>query len=132
MSRIPAAPKDLVARGRGVRFWRAVLAEYECSPVEIELLGEAARVLDELDVLRGAVAREGATVVGSRGQTRAHPALGELRQARGELRRLLDALAIPTPAAAAGDADGVVSLTSRRAQKAARKRWEGRGAARHA
>lgn len=56
----------------------------------------------------------------SRAPTRA---LAELRHGRGELRRLLDALGIPAPLAAA-ERDGVVSLTSRRAQRAARARWE--------
>jgi Phage terminase, small subunit len=100
-----------------------VLAEWECSPAELELLAEACRTLDELQALRRAVAREGATVKGSQGQRRAHPALTELRLGRGELRRLLDALGLE---AAAGAAEGeeVVSLTSRRAQRAARTRWD--------
>jgi hypothetical protein len=119
----------LAARGRGVRFWRRVVAEFDPSLAETELLAEACRLLDELDDLRAVVARDGATVTGSRGQVRAHPALGELRQARGELRRLLDALGIPAGAmAAAGDVAGVPSLASRRAAKAARTRWADRGA----
>lgn len=89
------------------------------------------RTLDELEALRRAVAKEGATVAGSRGQRRAHPALSELRLGRGELRRLLDALGIPAPlaAAAAAEAEGVVTLASRRATRAARARWDQRGGA---
>jgi hypothetical protein len=130
--RAPRPPSDLKAGTRGARFWRAVVAEFEPSPVELELLGEACRTLNELDALRRAVAKDGATVGGSRGQTRTHPGLVELRQGRAELRRLLDALAIPVPLAAAGDMEGVVSLASRRAQKAARARWADRGASDHA
>jgi Phage terminase, small subunit len=102
------------------------MSEWECSPVELELLAEACRSLDELDALRRAVVKDGATVTGSRGQRRTHPALAELRQGRAELRRLLDALGIPQPLAAAAGGDGVVSLTSRRAQHAARARWSAR------
>lgn len=130
--RAPRPPSDLKARSRGARFWRAVVAEFEPSPVELELLGEACRTLDELDALRRAVATDGPIVTGSRAQPRTHPGLVELRQGRAELRRLLDALSIPVPLAAAGDVEGVVSLASRRAGRAARARWENRGASSHA
>lgn len=110
-----------------------VTSEWECSATELELLAQACRTLDELDVLRRAVAKEGATVAGSQGQRRAHPALSELRLGRGELRRLLDALGIPQPLAGAAGGEGVVSLTSRRASKAATARWEKqRGSSSHA
>jgi P27 family predicted phage terminase small subunit len=131
-ARLPAPPSDLAARGRGRRFWKRVVGEWECSPTELELLAEACRTLDELDALRRAVAKQGATVAGSQGQPRAHPALAELRQARGELRRLFDALGIPQPLAGAAPAEDVVSLTSRRAQRAARARWAKRGSSGHA
>lgn len=123
---LPPPPADLKPRGRGRRFWRAVVAEFDGTNVELELLEEACRELDELDELRAAVARDGATVAGSKGQTRTHPALVELRQGRAELRRLLDALSLPTPQGA-GAVEDVVSLTSRRAQRAAHTRWANRG-----
>jgi Phage terminase, small subunit len=125
-TRVPTAPSDLAARGRGRRFWKRIVGEWECSPAELELLSEVCRSLDELDALRRAVVKDGATVAGSRGQRRNHPALAELRQGRAELRRLLDALGTPQPLAAAAGGDGVVSLTSRRAQRAARARWAAR------
>jgi hypothetical protein len=127
VSRLPAPPADLAARGRGRRFWQGVVSEYELSASELALLVEACRSLDELDALRRAVKREGYTVKGSEGQRRAHPALAEMRQARGELRRLLDALGIPAPLADAAGRQGVVSLSSRRAQRAAQARWAQRG-----
>jgi hypothetical protein len=122
-------PRDLRAKGRGRKFWQAIVDEFEPSSSELEMLAEACRTLDELDELRRSVAADGATVVGSRGQTRVHPALGELRQSRAELRRLLDALGIPAPAGEVPTAGGVISLASRRAQKAARARWGAAGGA---
>jgi hypothetical protein len=79
--------------------------------------------MHELQALRRAVAREGATVDGSTGQRRAQPALTELRLGRGELRRLLDALGLEA-AGVGAEGEDVVSLTSRRAQRAARARWQ--------
>ena len=123
--RTPSPPADLVARGRGRRFWKSVLTEFEASPSELELLAEACRTLDEL---RRAVERDGAIVTGSVGQPRPHPALTEARQQRAELRRLLDVLGIPAPLASAAEAEGVVSIATRRATRAVRARWERRGA----
>ena len=123
--RTPSPPADLVARGRGRRFWKSVLTEFEASPSELELLAEACRTLDEL---RRAVERDGAIVTGSVGQPRRHPALTEARQQRAELRRLLDVLGIPAPLASAAEAEGVVSIATRRATRAVRARWERRGA----
>jgi P27 family predicted phage terminase small subunit len=118
----PAPPGYLAKQGRGRKFWQRIVGEWECSPVELELLAEACRTLDELQALRRAVARDGAVVKGSQGQRRSHPALTELRLGRGELRRLLDALGLEAQVDAEGD--DVVSLTSRRAQRAVRTRWE--------
>jgi P27 family predicted phage terminase small subunit len=129
--RAPAPPGYLAAQGRGRRFWQQVVGEWECSPAELELLAEACRTLDELQALRRAVAREGATVAGSQGQRRAHPALTEPRLGRGELRRLLDALGLEA-AGVGAEGEDVVSLTSRRAQRAARARWAKRGSSGHA
>lgn len=104
-------------------------------PHERELLAEACRTLDELDQLRAALRKDGVTARGSRGQVRTHPALVELRQGRGELRRLLDALEIPEAVDVESTVDaesaGAISLDSRRAQKAARARWKGRAAVDH-
>ena len=113
-------PDDLKPRGRGRRLWRYVTDGYDPNPADVEVLVEACRALDEVDELHAVVARDGVTTSGSRGQTVLHPAMGELRQARAELRRLLEALGL--------DADeGEAGATSRRASAAARKRWETRG-----
>src|SRR4051794_41845488 len=51
--------------------------------------------MDECEALREAVAADGTTVAGSTGQTRVHPAIGELRQHRLALGKLLSQLALP-------------------------------------
>lgn len=112
--RVPAPPSDLAACSSGRRSWKRVVSEWELSSVELELLVEARRQLNEVDALRSAVARDGATVSASRGQVRTNPALAEVRQARGELRRLLDALGIPGADHAVAGGGGVVTLASRR------------------
>ncbi len=114
----PAAPADLGARGS--RFWRSTVAVFELSEVELELLKECARLLDECEALRKAVDRGGVTVVGSTGQPRVHPALGELRQHRLALGRLLAQLALPDVAD-----DKLPSPIQVRGRKAAQSRWAG-------
>jgi hypothetical protein len=108
-------PKGLGVRG--CRFWIQATSAYELQPGEQELLLEICRILDELELLATAVATEGATVTGSTGQTRVHPALSELRGSRLALGRLLDQLGLP-------DLEGeVLSVQSARAQRAAQVRW---------
>lgn len=126
MAKAPDAPSDLAPRGRGRRFWRAVTADFEVSGADLELLGEACRVLDELESLREVLARDGPTSMGSKGQVVTHPALGALNQSRAELRRLIDQLGIPE-APDAGEDGELATLTSRKASKAARTRWASRG-----
>ena len=116
-TRKPAAPGDLRARGR--RFWRETLAVYTLTDSEMELLREACRLLDECEALREAVAADGVTVTGSTGQTRVHPALGEMRQHRLALGRLLAQLALPDP-----DGKPLASPESVRGATAARTRWK--------
>ena len=115
-TRKPAAPPDLGARGR--KFWRTTMATFEMSDVETELLIEVARLLDECENLRNAVQTDGVTVAGSTGQPRVHPALGELRQHRLALGRLLAQLALPDVD------DGSLSAPAQlRARKASETRW---------
>ena len=116
--RKPAPPADLGGRGR--KFWTATHAHFELSGVEMELLVECCRLLDECEALRHAVDRDGTTVIGSTGQTRVNPALGELRANRLALGRLLAQLALP-------DADGqhLASPRSAAARQAAEARWKG-------
>ena len=67
------------------------------------------------------MARDGLVAIGSRGQTRLHPALAELRQSRALLVKMLDGLKLPQ--------DSGVIRSGRNEKKArnAHARW-GRGA----
>ena len=119
--RLPAPPSDLTARGRGRKFWRAVLADHELRADEVELLAECCRMMDLADRLRAAAAEAPVVVDG-----RTHPALVELRQVRQELRRHLAQLALPDPDAGEVSQD-VATLRTIKARRAARARWD-RGA----
>ena len=111
-------PTDLAARGCAL--WRLTVRDFELSEVELQLLGECCRLLDEFESLRRAVERDGATVAGSTGQPRVHPAIGELRQHRLALGRLLAQLALPDAAD-----DRLASSVQVRGRKAAQSRWAG-------
>ncbi len=93
----------------------------------MELLRECCRLLDECESLRTAVERDGTTVKGSTGQPRVHPALGELRQHRLALGKLLAQIALP-------DVDNATlrSPVQARASRAAQSRWATHNARRDA
>ena len=117
----PSPPSDLVPRGRGRRFWRGILAEYALREDELELLGEAARMLDLLDVLRAA----GSPVLID---GRMNPAITEARLTRQELRRTLGGLCLPDLAGEGEEpAAEPRSIRTARARRAAKARWD-RGA----
>jgi phage terminase small subunit len=111
-------PSDLEPKGRGRRFWTKATSTYSFTDSELEILGEACRTLDEIAALRAALVAEGVTATGSRGQPRVHPAVQEIRQARGELRRLVAALKLP-----AADGKSTTTPKSYKASQAARTRW---------
>jgi len=115
-SKAPTAPSGLGARGRA--FWRRGVVGYELSDTERELLAECCRLLDECESLRRAVDADGTTVAGSSGQPRVHPALGELRQHRLALGRLLAQLALPGV-----DESALASPAQARGRRAAAARW---------
>ncbi len=116
---VPDPPGDLVAYGRGRRFWRQVHRDHLLRADEVELLAESCRLLDLADQLR-AVADEGPLVVDGR----MSPVVVELRQVREQLRKTLGALALPDPASKSGATDDeVASARSRKARRAARARW---------
>ena len=124
MSTADRGPRGLKARGR--RFWKAVRAGYELNVDELELLVEVCRCLDACEDLAVTVERDGLTVPGSSGQTRVHPAVGELRACRALVGKLLAQLGLPGP-----DGETLDSPVRARGRAAARKRWAGerRGAA---
>lgn len=112
----PATPKGLKVRGRG--FWQRTVKAFDLSDLELELLAEVCRLLDEVDELRASVEAEGMTVKGSTGQLRVHPAVGELRQHRLALGRLLAQLELPDE-----EGESLPSPTVARGRKAANRRW---------
>lgn len=112
----PRTPVGLAARGR--KFWRQTSAAYELSDTEWLLVGEACRVLDECDLLRQALDDDGIMVDGSTGQRRVNPAVGELRQHRLALAKLLGQIGLPDD-----EGDVLPSAGQVRARKAASARW---------
>ncbi len=111
-------PPDLGDRGR--RFWLTTVEVYELTDSELSLLLEVCRLMDECEALRQALADDGTTVPGSNGQPRVHPAVGELRQHRLALGRLLSQLALPDE-----DDDRLATPLQARGRQAASKRWAG-------
>ncbi len=121
MTGTKAPPAGLRRSGRA--FWRSVLAAYELDARDEPVLLEVCRTLDEVDLLREVVDRDGVTSTGSAGQVVEHPALTGLRAHRATLDRLLLRLALP-------DERGLAprSAASLAAQKAAQSRWARRAA----
>lgn len=124
MSDGPSVPRDLAARGRGRKLWRTVLADYELTAVELEVLAELCRALDRLDELR-AVATP--VVVETKAGPRLNPAVVELRLLAMEVRRSAGALGLPhlddDEAAVPSSAPNVVDhLAHQRARRAAEVR----------
>ena len=122
MTETLAAPAGLAPRGTA--FWATVASSYVLDAPELELLTEICRALDDVEDLHRAVAAEGRTVAGSRGQPRAHPALAELRATRVVLGRLLAQLELPDV-----DGESLPSPVQARGRRAARERWDHRGTA---
>jgi hypothetical protein len=82
---------------RGQEFYDHCISEYDLTETEKALLLECCRTLDDLEALAEVLERDGVTVKGSTGQTRTHPALGEIRQHRLALGKLLSLLELPDP-----------------------------------
>ncbi len=107
----------------GEALWSRIVADlddsWELDERELALLEEAAKTADELAVLGEALDREGMTVTGSRGQVVLHPAVGEIRQMRTLLLRLLGALELADPV------EALKSATPEQARKrrAATSKW---------
>lgn len=121
-SKAPKAPAGLGTRGR--RLWRQVVADYELSVADVELLTEACRCADDAERLALELADQPVLVVGSAGQPRANPLAKELRDTRNLLGQLLGRLDFPADDSG-NEWDGLTA--SHRARKAARARWS-RGA----
>jgi hypothetical protein len=111
------APLDAAGLGpRGARFKAQTEAVFDLTEGENLLLLEVARSLDEIEALNDAVLRDGITVPGHAGQTRVHPAVGEARQHRLLIAKLLHVLDLP------GE-ESTVTPAQLRGRKAAAARW---------
>lgn len=87
-----ATPRGLKAAGK--KLWEVATAEFEWAEHELALLEEACRVRDRIVELDSAVKTDGLMITSSQG-ARLHPAVGEARQQRLTLARLLASLRIP-------------------------------------
>lgn len=88
----PKAPSSLSASGK--RLWSSVLDDYELDVHEELLLLQACRCADYLDELAKATTTP--TIVNTKGETVAHPALVESRQQSITLSRLLASMRLPS------------------------------------
>lgn len=85
-------PRGLSSAGR--KLWDAGVAEFEWAQHELAMLEEAARTRDRIVELDKLVSNEGLMLTSSQG-SRVHPAVGEARQQRLVMARLLATLGIP-------------------------------------
>jgi hypothetical protein len=118
------APHDL--GDAGAALWAAVQGTYTLTEYEAVLLASACRHADLIARLELLLA-DGLVSVGSAGQPRLSAAVGELRQSRLALSRLLTDLALPVDDTGAdGRPRAVVlpSVASRRASHAAQVRHD--------
>jgi len=127
----PRLPAGLGAAGK--RLWTSLTADLEFEPREVAILEAACRQADDIARLEAQVKADGTSVRGSKGQSRLHPAVPELRQGRLVLARLLAALDIPPEVSESQPAGprlrSTPSTRSKRAQAAANARWAQQGRA---
>ena len=119
-------PEGLLVAGTAL--WSAIVtdleADWQLDAREIAALTEACRVADLLAELDAAVAVDGATVKGSRGQTVVHPAIGEGRALRLAQLRLLGSIELCDPTASLKAS----TPAQMRARAASQARWAQRAA----
>lgn len=115
VSTTPSPPRDLGPRGRAL--WRKAVGEFQFHAVERELLRQLATTVDEITALEKALAQQGPTVKGSRGQQVLNPCYGQLVSHRKLADQLVTALALPVQ-------DEVVGRRrSAQAKQAVQTRW---------
>ena len=106
---------------RGARFYDRAIETFSFSDSEHELLVEACRLLDSLQVMDDTIGEEGMTFSSSTG-VKVHPFVAERRQTTLALGRVLAQLAIPDD-----DGQTVQSLLQSRGKSSAAKRWATNG-----
>jgi hypothetical protein len=78
-----------------MRLWRSVHAEYNFSDIGgLEMLAQAAQVLDRAEALAARIAHDGEVIYTARGGPRAYPALKDELQARAFVCRTLQRLGL--------------------------------------
>lgn len=90
-------PSKLGAPGLGL--WVSVVEKYDLRPDELRVLEHAAREQSLIAKMQTALDKAPMTVKGSTGQPVVHPLVGEIRQHRSTLGRLLGQLKLPDEAA---------------------------------
>lgn len=103
----PKSPDGLRITGR--KLWRALIQQYEFEIHEELLLLQACRTADRLDELAREAADNPITVINTKGDQIAHPAIVESRQQSIVLSRLLASLRLPS-----GENDGSLDRPQRR------------------
>lgn len=88
--------KKLVFGKRGAAFYELARDTFELSETELELLAEAARLLDELEILNHRLEEDGLILTTPSGLVKSHPALSEARSHRIALARVLAQLNLPS------------------------------------
>jgi hypothetical protein len=105
-------PTGLKSRGRAL--WRTFQSEFDVTETEEQLLVEACREVDLLDVLEQELCHGGVWGTGSQGQRVASPLVNAINQSRTILTRILAQLAPD---------DEDASTVSRGATAMAQARW---------
>lgn len=108
---------------RAQRFYDNTTKLFRLEDSEVEILIEACRGLDLLDVMTAELEASGLTVTAGNGAVRVHPFVAEKRQTALAVARLLAQLALPDEEGV----EGVQTLTKARASKASRARWTNHG-----
>ncbi|RTL03903.1 MAG: hypothetical protein EKK62_17355 [Acidimicrobiia bacterium] len=112
----PESPTDLGEKA--ARFWSDTVATYELSASELLILEDACREVDVVDKLEAEMRTNDLLVEGSMGQPVANPLLGELRQHRALMARLLKQLDL------SADDEEPAKSRSTSARSAAQARWQ--------
>ena len=90
------APKGLGPAGSAL--WKGVTESYELDPLELAALEHACRQTDLGALLDAQLTEEGISATGSGGQTRLNGLVGEIRQSRLAVAKLLTAIRLPPSA----------------------------------
>lgn len=121
-------PKPSVPRGlceKAQKLWRETVAVYDLRADELRLLEDACREVDLVEAMVTELRGAPLIVRGSMGQDVEHPLLGEIRQHRVVLARLLKQLDLPDEEEPAGQ--GAAGDRSASMRSVAEARWR-RGA----